>query len=186
MASDKTENDYFGVSVSLSDNNIIIGAVEDDDMGSKSGSAYVFTKPVVGWTDTTETAKLTASDGEESDYFGYSVSISGDNIVIGAYGNDDMSLESGSAYLFINDNTSIKEELSNNIAIYPNPTTDIITIEGNNIELIEVRDMQGQLITQFNNVTEKFNIDLSKQAKAIYFLTVKTDTETLIEKVILE
>ena len=39
-----------------------------------------------------------------------------------------------------------EEELNNNIAIYPNPTTGIITIEGNKIKLIEVRDIQGQLI----------------------------------------
>ena len=59
----------------------------DDDKGSNSGSAYVFTRDTAGdlasgWT---QVAKLTADDGAASDYFGYSVSIDGDTVVIGAY-----------------------------------------------------------------------------------------------------
>jgi len=99
-ASDRAERDSFGKSVSISSDNIVIGAVGDDDKGLGSGSAYVFTKPSGGWVDMTETAKLTASDGAEKDYFGYSVSISGDDIIIGAYQDDDNTENSGSAYIF--------------------------------------------------------------------------------------
>ena len=99
-SSDGTEDDYFGYSVSISGNNIVVGAYQDDDNGINSGSAYVFTKPSGGWVDTIETAKLTASDGSAYDYFGYAVSISGDNIVIGAYYDDDNGTSSGSAYVF--------------------------------------------------------------------------------------
>ena len=47
-------------------------------------------------------AKLLASDGASGDYFGYSVSISGDGntAVIGANGDDDKGVDSGSAYIF--------------------------------------------------------------------------------------
>jgi hypothetical protein len=41
-----------------------------------------------------------ASDGEFADYFGGSVSISGDAAVIGAYTDDDNGYNAGSAYLF--------------------------------------------------------------------------------------
>ena len=99
-ASDGDYRDYFGYSVSISGNNIVIGAYQDDDNNSESGSVYVFTKPSGGWSDMTETAKLTASDGVKEDYFGYAVSISGNNIVIGAYQDDDNGDESGSAYVF--------------------------------------------------------------------------------------
>ena len=44
--------------------------------------------------------KLTASDGAQSDYFGYSISIDGDTAVIGAYWGDGISTDSGSAYIF--------------------------------------------------------------------------------------
>ena len=48
-------------------------------------------------------SKRTASDGAVSDSFGYSVSVSGDYAVIGAYGDDDNGFLSGSAYIFERD-----------------------------------------------------------------------------------
>jgi len=65
---------------------VVIGAYQDDDKEYNSGSAYVFTRVTAGdltsgWT---QVAKLTADDGAASDYFGYSVSIDGDTVVIGA------------------------------------------------------------------------------------------------------
>ena len=51
-----------------------------------------------------EQQKLTASDGAQSDFFGTSVSISGDTAVIGAYRDDDNGSESGSAYVYVQDN----------------------------------------------------------------------------------
>ena len=47
-----------------------------------------------------ENAQLLASDGATDDYFGYSVGISGNQIIVGAYGNDDNGNKSGSVYLF--------------------------------------------------------------------------------------
>ena len=44
--------------------------------------------------------KLTASDAAAGDWFGYSVSISGDSALVGAVGNADAGRDSGSAYIF--------------------------------------------------------------------------------------
>ena len=99
-ASDRAVYDHFGRFVAISDDQIVVGTDGDDDNGSKSGSAYVFEKPASGWTDMTQTAKLTASDGATEDYFGYSVAISDNQIVVGAYGDDDNGSSSGSAYVF--------------------------------------------------------------------------------------
>ena len=99
-AGDDTAGDYFGRSVSISGDTVVVGAYKDDDNGSNSGSAYVFEKPPGGWADMTQTAKLKASDGAVSDYFGTSVSISGDTVVVGADCDDDNRRSSGSAYVF--------------------------------------------------------------------------------------
>ncbi len=48
-----------------------------------------------------QTAKLTAADGAAYDYFGSSVAVSGDTVVVGAYGDDDKGSNSGSAYVFV-------------------------------------------------------------------------------------
>ena len=96
-ASDGAASDYFGHSVAISGDYAIIGAYQDDDLGGDSGSAYVFERIAGTWT---QVAKLTASDGAASDYFGYSVAISGSYAIVGAFQDDDLGSNSGSAYVF--------------------------------------------------------------------------------------
>ena len=105
-ASDAAPLDYFGHSVAVSGETVLVGASQDDDEVKAledSGSAYIFVKPASngGWTDATETAKLTASDAADDDYFGTSVALDGDTAVIGAPGDDDYGIDSGSAYVFV-------------------------------------------------------------------------------------
>jgi len=104
-ASDAAAGDRFGFSVSISGETAIVGAPDDDNVGFDSGSAYVFEEPIGGWVDATEDAKLTALDAAASDFFGVSVSISGDTAIVGARGNDDAGFQSGSAYVFVKPGT---------------------------------------------------------------------------------
>ena len=100
-ASDAAAGDLFGFSVSISGDTVVVGARDDDDAGTDSGSAYVFVRPGGGWVDTTEDAKLTAFDAFGGDEFGYSVSISGDTIVVGAPEDNVAFTDQGSAYVFV-------------------------------------------------------------------------------------
>ena len=106
-ASDAAEGDQFGNSVSISGDYAIVGAYEDDDDGTNSGSAYLFVRDGQSWT---EQAKLTASDATTSDLFGWSVSISGDYAIVGAIWDDDAGGTAGSAYLFVRDGQSWTEQ----------------------------------------------------------------------------
>ena len=99
-ADDGEAEDFFGRSVSIDGDYAIVGADFDDDNGNASGSAYIFEKPDGGWADMTQTAKLTADDGAEADFFGGSVSIDGDYAVVGAHQDSDAGSHSGSAYVF--------------------------------------------------------------------------------------
>ena len=101
-ASDGAELDQFGYSVSISGNYAIIGANWNDDNGYNSGSAYIFHRTGTTWL---EQAKITASDGGDQDYFGNSVSITGDYAVIGADGYN-----SDSAYIFYRTGTTWLEQ----------------------------------------------------------------------------
>ncbi|MBR9814373.1 hypothetical protein GYB61_11025, partial [bacterium] len=96
-ANDGVASDEFGTSVALSGDTALIGAIDDDDAGSDSGSAYVFTRSDAVWS---QQQKLTASDGAADDQFGFSVALSGDTALIGAFGDDDAGSNSGSAYVF--------------------------------------------------------------------------------------
>lgn len=96
-ASDGEQADNFGNSVSIDGATIVVGAWLADD----HGVAYVFVGPD-GWEGRpTETAKLEASDPGFSDFFGHSVAISGDTIVVGAYGVEGRGFDNrGAAYVF--------------------------------------------------------------------------------------
>ena len=97
-APDRGNGDYFGRSVAFDGETIVVGAPYNDGP-TNSGSAYVFIKPSSGgWTDMTQTAKLTASDADEEDWFGFSVAVDGDSVVVGAKQDDDSR---GSAYVFV-------------------------------------------------------------------------------------
>lgn len=101
VASDGAATDYFGYSVSLSNNgkSLVIGSHLDDDKGSGSGSAYFYNKINGVWTFF---KKLVASDGAASDNFGQCVQISGNGkiVISGSHLNDDKGSASGSAYLY--------------------------------------------------------------------------------------
>jgi hypothetical protein len=99
-ASDGAAWDYFGDSVSIDGDYVIIGAYQDDG----TGSAYVFKRSGSTWT---QEQKLTASDGVASDFFGQSVSIDGKYVIIGAFGDDS---NKGSAYIFKYDGTTWTQE----------------------------------------------------------------------------
>jgi hypothetical protein len=107
IASDGEAYDWFGYSVAISGDYVVVSAPYDDDAGSGSGSAYIFKRDGTAWT---EQAKITASDGAKYDAFGYSVAISGDYAVVGAHWDDDAGSASGSAYIFKRDGTAWTEQ----------------------------------------------------------------------------
>jgi hypothetical protein len=111
LPADGAAGDYFGHSVSVSGACAIIGASGDDyNVISDSGSAYIFTPNDVNCSDLDEAAKLTASDAARNDFFGHSVSISGDYAIVGAYKDDDNGADSGSAYIFYYNGTSWRQQ----------------------------------------------------------------------------
>jgi len=69
--------------LALSDDDALIGAPFDDGVGADAGSAYLFRREGSEWV---EAAKWIASDGTADDWFGFSVSLSGDWAAVGAPG----------------------------------------------------------------------------------------------------
>lgn len=130
LSSDGAAGDGFGIGVGLSDDGTtaIIGAsTHDEPNGREAGAAYVFDGAGESWS---ETAKVSAADGDTSDVFGRSVAISGDGTtaVIGARQDEDPNggFASGSAYIFTRSDESwsqqakVVPEDGNSSAIYGN------------------------------------------------------------------
>jgi hypothetical protein len=94
-APDAASDDKFGFSVAVSGDCLVIGAYRDDNY---KGSAYVFNFSGSIWTFL---QKLTASDSSINDYFGWSVAIDNNTIIIGAYNDTHSDLpNAGSAFVF--------------------------------------------------------------------------------------
>jgi hypothetical protein len=96
-ASDAAAGDEFGRGVTIEGDRAAVGAFYDDDGGTATGSAYVFEYTGGVWV---ETEKITASDGASADILGYCLALSGDRLAVGAYGDNDLGLNAGSAYIF--------------------------------------------------------------------------------------
>ncbi|MCH8047157.1 MAG: FG-GAP repeat protein [Planctomycetes bacterium] len=94
-ASDGKFRDVFGDTVGISGNRAIVGARFQDEAGINAGAAYVFDV-----TTGEQLFKLTASDGEADDRFGWSVAIDGTTAIVGARLDDDGGINAGAAYLF--------------------------------------------------------------------------------------
>ena len=94
LASDGTANDDFGSSVAISGNVVVIGAPNDND---SSGSAYVFEQNNGGSNNWGQVKKLLAFDGEYGDWFGKSIAISEDIVVVGTPVDDN---QRGSVYVY--------------------------------------------------------------------------------------
>jgi len=91
----------FGTAVAIDGDTVVVGATDYNTPAS--GAAYVFVKPASGWANMTQTARLIAADGAAGDSLGYSVGVSGNTVVAGAW---DASLSGtnqfeGAAYVFV-------------------------------------------------------------------------------------
>ena len=102
VASDAAGNDQFGFSVAISDdgNTAIVGAIYGDSPTVQCGTAYIFTRSGITWS---QIAELYPTVAVGSDFFGWSVDISGDGLtaIIGSTLHDSINADSGAAYIFI-------------------------------------------------------------------------------------
>ncbi|MCB8942290.1 MAG: FG-GAP repeat protein [Ardenticatenaceae bacterium] len=107
IASDGESLNYFGRSVAIENNTILVGAPEADIVFStdKRGAVYVFTHNGVSWS---QQQKLIASDGTADDFFGNAVAISGNTALIGSY-RHSYPQKQGAAYIFVHNGSSWAE-----------------------------------------------------------------------------
>ncbi|MFZ4985094.1 MAG: FISUMP domain-containing protein [Blastocatellia bacterium] len=121
-ASNTDEGDQFGCAVSINGETAVIGAVleasaatgvngnQSDNSAALSGAAYVFVRNGATWS---QQGYLKASNAQSGDFFGRSVAIAGDTVLVGAPneysaatgvngdGSDNSTPEAGAAYVFV-------------------------------------------------------------------------------------
>lgn len=95
--------DFFGESVAIFGDTAVIGADGDNHTGNESGSAYIFERHSGGQNNWGQVKKIIANDASADNFFGVSVAIHSDTVIIGASGYSNAtnsSVSSGSAYVF--------------------------------------------------------------------------------------
>lgn len=88
------DGDAFGWSVALDGDRAAVGAILADVGGVEAGAAYVFERQGGAWS---QAAKLEAGGASGTEFFGWSVDVEGDRVVVGATWAADRR---GEAYLF--------------------------------------------------------------------------------------
>ena len=130
-----TERDGFGDSVALDGNKVLIGAQGDDTKGTRVGQAHLFDATTGNLLWTFDDPTVTDLDG-----FGRSVALDGNNVLIGAPGDDTRGDGVGQAHLFDVTTGSL-------LQTFDDPTvTDLdvfgwwVALDGNNVLIGAVRD----------------------------------------------
>ena len=126
--------DQFGRALDIDSGYIAIGSPFDDDFtpaasGGNSGSVYVFSKDDDG--DWEQVDKIGAQFADEAEFFGWSVSVSGDTVVSGAYGDDEAAVLGGAVYSASIDLAPTADEL---FVRTPQNTPVDITLSGDSPE----------------------------------------------------
>lgn len=120
-ASNAASGDLFGSCVAISGDTIAVGAPEQDSTASNSGAAYLFVRSGTIWS---QQAMVKASNAGSDNYFGHSIGISGDSIVVGADSENSSATGttstlvtansganySGAAYVFVRSGSTWSQE----------------------------------------------------------------------------
>ena len=124
VADDGSGGDIFGVSVSISGDNLLVGAAdENNENGYDSGSAYLFMREGENWI---QQQKYLAADGATGDAFGYSVSVDAENLIVGAPEHSGGTDDGGYAYIY--DLPEAPLPMIDDLAIHYDNVNDLITL----------------------------------------------------------
>lgn len=78
-------------------------------------------------------------------------------------------------------------EFDNSVKVYPNPTNSFINISSEfGIESIQLYDIQGRILETHFETSTFTKIDISGKSNGIYFLKIKTDKGSKVEKIVKE
>ena len=128
-ASNTSTGDYFGTSVAVAGDTVVVGASGEgssttgvnslpNELAGDSGAAYVFIRSGSSWS---QQAYFKASNTSARDQFGISVAVAGDTVVVGALGEssstagvnsvpNQASASSGAAYVFVRSGSSWSQQ----------------------------------------------------------------------------
>ena len=144
FASDAATDDSFGISVSLHQDTIAVGAPdEDNSRGLGAGSVYIFDRNTGGANNWGQVRKRFAVAGVSSEHYGASVALEDNNLIVGATGAFGNTSGTGAAYLLKRGNNNNWGEFAKFFANDGSLDADFgnaVAISGNRIVVGAYRD----------------------------------------------
>ena len=178
-ASDREGDSYFGSSISISDDYLIVGSERKDIEGKdKAGAAYIFKNTEGSWL---EIQKLTAPDPESNNQFGGTVSISGDDAFVGSYSDyEDINKNnflSAAGAVYIYHNNGVIWELTQKITHSDRKENDFF---GCSVDIFNEYAVIGAIYQDF----DEFGNDSLHSAGAAYIFKNIGGTWSEIQKIV--
>jgi hypothetical protein len=96
-ASDAAAEDEYGASVAVDSDTAAVSATYQDGSGTNRGKVYIYTRTAGVWS---EQDTIIASDAANNDVFGTALALEGDEILVGASGEDGAGSNRGAVYYF--------------------------------------------------------------------------------------
>jgi MYXO-CTERM domain-containing protein len=143
--------DLMGISVGIDADTAVLGDPNEDDAGTNSGAAYVFTRNAGVWS---LQAKLTGPDSVTDDVFGGAVSVRGDTVMAGAIAHDFTINDAGAVYVFdrAGGTWPLAQKLTTSVPGYNDWLGSAIAIDGD-LSLIGARgDSSAYIFERTNGV----------------------------------
>ncbi|WP_178989585.1 T9SS type A sorting domain-containing protein [Winogradskyella schleiferi] len=189
IASNAFPGDRFGQDVDIDGNRIVVGS-HLKHIGSQGddGAAYIFEDKAGVWT---ETAFIYDAFYKSSEYFGFTVAISGDFAFVGAYGDEEDENEennlngAGAAFMFdVNEPNTlsvVKSDFESIIKAYPNPVQNVLNLDlgryYDNTRL-HVYNILGQEVFSKNyNNSRIIEVEFYNQSKGLYIVELALENQ---------
>ncbi|MBT8387941.1 MAG: T9SS type A sorting domain-containing protein, partial [Ignavibacteria bacterium] len=188
----------FGFSVSLLNDYALIGVRQDNQNGNGAGAAYIYKRINSNWI---KSSKILASDGGESDQFGYQVDLDEDIFAVGAPVQYTGGFYCGAVYLYTDFTTGV---FGSNVPVsinryhlyqnYPNPFNPLTKINfqivNENFTVLKIYDVLGNEITTLVNEVKPTGVyevefDAAGLTSGIYFYQLKAGNYLETKKMVL-
>lgn len=103
VASDSVDGDYFGQSIALKGETLVIGARNAGPDGA--GALYLYRKSGNDWIEVT---KVTPEDGEPDEQYGFCIAVTGNTIAVGARRDNLTATKAGAVYVYTLNGNSVE------------------------------------------------------------------------------
>jgi hypothetical protein len=81
------------------------------------------------------------------------------------------------------DITSINENNSDKVAVYPNPLKDKVNVKAEQMKSLTVVNMTGQVVMRQDVDTDETTLDLSELNSGLYILNIETESGMMTRQI---